>query len=668
MGDVHLEPTLALVASLKMTQTRYSMVALVWKVTEESRMMLTKLNVRVVDLHPVSCPQTVTRHDNHHLLMQFACSKIPNVLNLTTYNTVAYLDTDMLPLVNVDSLLDIPLPAHKDIAMVSNPSSPNDMDWTSGLLVGPKYGWNGGVMVLRTSQSMAIRFEAFLDAKRTRQWFHNRAEQDHTAHFFEGRIHALPVTYNWAPWNMCYHRTGLEKYAIAHPPQMLHFSGHIKIWTWENQFVKKYCKSDCGKLGLKWICAWKHSFSVAHQVLRHCVDNCSRSLREPSWIHSRDQSCNLTTSANIAPSNPIFIMGASHSGSSLLQQLVGVHPNIMALPESYVFRNNPSSTGPIKPPEFVDFYKQDPWNAEEVNAIIASASDLRQFLIAFFGQFTKLHNKTRWSEKTPQHCWHADRIHQLFPEAHMILILRHPRDVVGSLILKRGWTAERAVNRWVSMYAAMRSFLYAPWMLNVYYDDLVRAPKAQMNAIFLFLGEASVPNIEVKLQNSDLARILVNQTQGISKLGASKDKEIFRRISPHHAYDSRQYMSQEAERMLARGETVALVRDWGLEASSATMTKSESMERICHSLWRTMAPWTANRLGLMLHKQTIGGPNGWQRSEQRHGELSIGGPSLVYVPNVIPLAAGVKGRFFMYFAAHRSAYICLATAHKVEGP
>lgn len=261
MGDVHLEPTLALVASLKMTQTRYSMVALVWKVTEESRMMLTKLNVRVVDLHPVSCPQTVTRHDNHHLLMQFACSKIP--------------------LVNVDSLLDIPLPAHKDIAMVSNPSSPNDMDWTSGLPVGPKYGWNGGVMVLRTSQSMAIRFEAFLDAKRTRQWFHNRAEQDHTAHFFEGRIHALPVTYNWAPWNMCYHRTGLEKYAIAHPPQMLHFSGHIKIWTGENQFVKKYCKSDCGKLGLKWICAWKHSFSVAHQVLRHCVDNCSRSLREP---------------------------------------------------------------------------------------------------------------------------------------------------------------------------------------------------------------------------------------------------------------------------------------------------------------------------------------------------------------------------------------------------
>ena len=94
----------------------------------------------------------------------------------------------------------------------------------------------------------------------------------------------------------------------------------------------------------------------------------------------------------------------------------------------------------------MDFYKQDPWNAEEVNAIIASASDLRQFLIAFFGQFTKLHNKTRWSEKTPQHCWHADRIHQLFPEAHMILILRHPRDVVGSLILKRGWTAERAVN------------------------------------------------------------------------------------------------------------------------------------------------------------------------------------------------------------------------------
>jgi len=250
----------------------------------------------------------------------------------------------------------------------------------------------------------------------------------------------------------------------------------------------------------------------------------------------------------------------------------------------------------------------------------------------------------------------------------MILILRHPRDVVGSLILKRGWTAERAVNRWVSMYAAMRSFLYAPWMLNVYYDDLFRAPKAQMNAIFLFLGEASVPNIEVKLQNSDLARILVNQTQGINKLGASKDKEIFRRISPHHAYDSRQYMSHEAERMLARGETVALVRDWGLEASSATMTKSESMERICHSLWRTMAPWTANRLGLMLHKQTIGGPNGWQRSEQRHGELSIGGPSLVYVPNVIPLAAGVKGRFFMYFAAHRSAYIRLATAHKVEGP
>jgi len=367
---------------------------------------------------------------------------------------------------------------------------------------------------------------------------------------------------------------------------------------------------------------------------------------------------------------PIFIMGGSHSGSSLLQQLVGVHPNIMALPESYIFRNNPSNVGKMVAPEFLDHYTQPPWNSTQARGVINRSKTVVDLAANFFGRFTQLHGKRRWSEKTPQHMWHIERIHNLFPDSPMILILRHPEDVIGSLMHKRSWDPYRAVDRWVTQYSAALEYLHAPWMLLIYYEDLVTAPQEAMDTIFTFLGEEVVTDVEEKLMKDTFARDLLVRTQGGNNEYKTKADEVIKKISPIHAFSSRKHFSSRAKAIFEQGQGPNVARDLGLDLNGTVRGVQYSIQRLRHNLWLSTSKWKLVRMGLVLGENTTTDfeTDDWKYSEQRHMELSIGGPSVIHMSSNVRLFHGASGRYFMYFASHRSKYIRLATAPSAKGP
>ena len=298
-----MEPVVTAIAGFHVVGTRYPIAALVWKIQDKSRVKLNALGLELFDLAPVSCPHDVSRKDEFHKYMQFACSKVPSLFHMTKFNMVAYLDVDMMPLRNIDELLAMDL-KEGEIAMVSNPSSPGEFSPTSGLPKGPKFAFNGGLMVLRPSDAVAQQFTSFLDKLRGNQKGHKsaRADQLLTARYFEGHVRALSVTYNWAPWNMCFHKSGLENYAIQHPPAMIHFSGNIKMWTNNsplNKFAQTFSGSECGRLGMKWMCAWQFTSKAVNRVLKDCTANCARLLRQS--MEERSMECDLGMANHTLP-------------------------------------------------------------------------------------------------------------------------------------------------------------------------------------------------------------------------------------------------------------------------------------------------------------------------------------------------------------------------------
>lgn len=280
MGDEHVRPALVSIASLILVQTQFDILALTWQLSNESETSIRALGVKLVEIDPVRCPHTVTRHDKLHRHMQYACSKIPNLFRLNEYHQITYLDTDMIAMHNVDSIFDQPL-AEGGLSMVSNPTSTRDFD-RHGLPYNGKGSFNGGLMRLRPDVRIAAKFKKFIQVRhQAHPSADSRADQKLTAEYFDSKIQALPVKYNWALWNMCLHGNGLHEFARKNPPDIVHFSGKVKLWSDNhglNQFSARYGSSECGKVGQHWIDYWLTLSDWVTAVQSMCSHNCTHML------------------------------------------------------------------------------------------------------------------------------------------------------------------------------------------------------------------------------------------------------------------------------------------------------------------------------------------------------------------------------------------------------
>jgi len=185
--------------------------------------------------------------------------------------------------------------------------------------------------------------------------------------------------------------------------------------------------------------------------------------------------------------NPVFIVGAPRSGTTLLRSQIDAHPNICCPPwETGLFVHmDPLANGDI-----TKVLKKEPTfpisRCDIVAWVRRSADDL-------MGQFLIRSAKRRWAEKTPTHVDHMDLISEVYPKSQFIHIIRDGRDVIRSL-QNMPWAPRQirwSADRWIQSVRNGRKFgeLNPDRYTEIRYEKLVEDPQGILTDTCRFLQE-----------------------------------------------------------------------------------------------------------------------------------------------------------------------------------
>ena len=221
--------------------------------------------------------------------------------------------------------------------------------------------------------------------------------------------------------------------------------------------------------------------------------------------------------------DPIFIIAYARSGSTLLRLMVNSHSKIMVPPEcgfiQWLYQSfsdwTASDAGdPRKADKYIEALsrsrKIDTWhlNFDAIRALIqekkpTSYAELTELVLY---HYASLHNDTadRWCDKNNYYIDHIPTLHEIYPNARFVYLVRDPLDVVSSQIYlaakqfdspyKPNFSSdnEELAKKWAdSNSKAIQDFLdlnIEP--LVVKYSSLVTKSEATLTTLCRFLGEA----------------------------------------------------------------------------------------------------------------------------------------------------------------------------------
>ena len=210
---------------------------------------------------------------------------------------------------------------------------------------------------------------------------------------------------------------------------------------------------------------------------------------------------------------PFFIVGASRSGTTMLRLMLNAHRNI-CVPGELSYFERCAKAGLLdrwaRPAllreEFLQFVtaflheKSRAFggiNLEYLADAIAEGDsfDLKYPFIMAMNAWSAHQGKGTWGEKTPKNIFYIDVIHEMFPEARFLFLIRDPRAVVHSMNRFARLEDNSAINafNWVQAVTAGRSLLQSKvpssqW-LAVRYEALVQRTESELRRICSFLEE-----------------------------------------------------------------------------------------------------------------------------------------------------------------------------------
>lgn len=213
----------------------------------------------------------------------------------------------------------------------------------------------------------------------------------------------------------------------------------------------------------------------------------------------------------LAP-KPFFIVGVHRSGTTLLRYILSSHPDVYVPEESdfipRFFLHRP--TRPLSSQKVAEYlhiifneyrFVRD-WQGEmpdpqTVWMDIASNPTPAAFLDALYTRYAQQNQAYRWGDKTPIYASYISLLHQIFPEARFIHIIRDGRDAALSMLEKYAsdefhvdvyFAAWNWVRRIRAAQKAARQ-LPAQQYVEIRYEDLVAdaAPIVRQLCTFLDL-------------------------------------------------------------------------------------------------------------------------------------------------------------------------------------
>lgn len=203
--------------------------------------------------------------------------------------------------------------------------------------------------------------------------------------------------------------------------------------------------------------------------------------------------------------DPIFIVGAPRSGTTLLRAMLNRHPRIGLSDETYFFYYvylRRRAFGDLSDPDnrkrlIACYAATQRWqrlkldSAALADRLMAEGTSYPAFFESLLRFYAESFGKVRYGEKTPHHAWYVDELLGWYPESRVIHLVRDPRDVCASLY-NVPWGRKTAVANarlWVSLTAAAERGQGNPRFLRVRYEDLVREPEPVLRGLCEFLGE-----------------------------------------------------------------------------------------------------------------------------------------------------------------------------------
>ncbi|MBM9538528.1 sulfotransferase [Desulfobulbus alkaliphilus] len=224
-----------------------------------------------------------------------------------------------------------------------------------------------------------------------------------------------------------------------------------------------------------------------------------------------------------APFEPVFIVGAPRSGTTMLAVLLDRHPRIAIPPETQFFTDFLPDTKKAE---------QATSHQHKLNAALAHPR-LRDLELEFdevlplfqrcqntyedlfrtlLEAYARKKGAVRVGEKSPKHIEHVPNLLHTFPRAKVICIVRDGRDVVHSL-LKVPWAEPNNPRRFGLFCAEWNEYarmalhykmnIPATQFILVRYEDILRTPEASLKALCSFINESYTPEMLTPQQHTE---------------------------------------------------------------------------------------------------------------------------------------------------------------------
>ena len=210
--------------------------------------------------------------------------------------------------------------------------------------------------------------------------------------------------------------------------------------------------------------------------------------------------------------NPIFIVGAPRSGTTLLTSFVASHKNIYSGAETQFFNKIGLGSAELK-----RALKEDEWPDKAIALMQKKLTLSGQSVLELYGKSTQdLHDflserspsvgamlesivsqkgngnsERRWLEKTPNHLQYVSEILNYFPDAKVILIHRDLRASASS-IPKLPWASNSILENAAlisSWFEKVDEYKEIDRVLFVSYEMLVRDCDNELKKVFDFIHE-----------------------------------------------------------------------------------------------------------------------------------------------------------------------------------
>ncbi len=199
---------------------------------------------------------------------------------------------------------------------------------------------------------------------------------------------------------------------------------------------------------------------------------------------------------------PFFILGCVRSGTTMLRDILRIHPRLECPEETHYFRWSDPYGSPrydrtyITMKLFDNHHKLDGISSEEFHEARRSAQSRRELSDCYGELYLRAVNNEdgRWFDKTPQNIYGIFLLDHEYPESRFIHIYRNPLNVVASLVEGRVMakhTVKGAVNYWVEAMVLVNQYkkLAPQRLLEIPYENTVQQPQVEIKRICDFINE-----------------------------------------------------------------------------------------------------------------------------------------------------------------------------------